>query len=245
MSIWPPPPDRLRPAPGPGYRRAVPVPQRAAPRRRAIRAGRLGPPRAAAGAPHLDQPPVRPGLGRARRGVGPRQVRRYLKRKGARYRRTAHSLWHKQDPAEAKRAAQVPDNLESRAAAGRLTLYYLDECGFAHAAGRQQMGPPGRAEARALRGPAGPTSQRPGGLLAPRRGWKSSRPSGPGSGTTCWPSCTRCRGRRCRGWWSWTTAAARRPPRTPGAARAGRWGLFLYFLPTYSPELNRVVALSP
>jgi putative transposase len=69
----------------------------------------------------------------AERGIelGPRQVRRYLKRMGARYRRTGQTLRHKQDPAKAERAGRVLANLKSKAAAGRLKLYYLDECGFA------------------------------------------------------------------------------------------------------------------
>lgn len=62
--------------------------------------------------------------------IGSRQVRRYLKRIGARYRRTASTLKHKQDPAKAERARRVLANLKARAAAGRLKLYYLDECGF-------------------------------------------------------------------------------------------------------------------
>jgi putative transposase len=69
----------------------------------------------------------------AGRGIdlGPRQVRRHLKRIKAGYRRTASTLKHKQDPAKAARAARVLANLKAKAAAGRLTLYYLDECGFA------------------------------------------------------------------------------------------------------------------
>jgi putative transposase len=68
----------------------------------------------------------------AERGVslGARQVRRHLKRLGAGYRRTAQTLKHKQDPAKAERAAKVLDNLRAKAAAGRLKLYFLDECGF-------------------------------------------------------------------------------------------------------------------
>ena len=68
----------------------------------------------------------------AERGIalGPRQVRRYLKRLKAGYRRTASTLKHKQDPAKAERAGRVLDNLKAKAAAGRLKLYYLDECGF-------------------------------------------------------------------------------------------------------------------
>src|SRR5262245_10016788 len=64
-------------------------------------------------------------------GIGARQVRRYLKRMGARYRRTGSTLRHKQDPAKAERAGRALRNLKARAAAGRLKLYYLDECGFA------------------------------------------------------------------------------------------------------------------
>jgi len=68
----------------------------------------------------------------AERGLtmGARQVRRHLKRIGAGYRRTASTLKHKQDPAKAERAGRVLDNLKAKAAAGRVALYYLDECGF-------------------------------------------------------------------------------------------------------------------
>jgi putative transposase len=63
--------------------------------------------------------------------IGPRQVRRHLKRMKAGYRRTASSLAHKQDPAKVARAEAVLDNLKAKARAGRLNLFYLDECGFA------------------------------------------------------------------------------------------------------------------
>lgn len=68
----------------------------------------------------------------AERGIamGARQVRRHLKRLGARYRRTAQTLKHKQDPVKAERAGRVLANLKAKAAAGELVLYYLDECGF-------------------------------------------------------------------------------------------------------------------
>src|SRR6516165_1232761 len=68
----------------------------------------------------------------AERGIvmGARQVRRHLKRLGAGYRRTAQTLKHKQDPAKAERAGRILENLKTKAAAGELALYYLDECGF-------------------------------------------------------------------------------------------------------------------
>ncbi|WZO97752.1 hypothetical protein EP7_004802 [Isosphaeraceae bacterium EP7] len=63
-------------------------------------------------------------------GLGPRQVRRSLKRMRAGYRRTASTLKHKQDPAKAERAGRVLANLMARAKAGSVVLYDLDECGF-------------------------------------------------------------------------------------------------------------------
>jgi transposase len=69
----------------------------------------------------------------AGRGIvlGPREVRRHLKRLKAGYRRTATTLKHKQDPAKAERAGRVLADLEAKAAGGGVKLYYLDECGFA------------------------------------------------------------------------------------------------------------------
>jgi putative transposase len=61
--------------------------------------------------------------------VGPRQVRRYLKRMKAGYRRTASSLAHEQGPAKVARAEAVLADLKAEAAAGELKLCYLDGCG--------------------------------------------------------------------------------------------------------------------
>lgn len=47
--------------------------------------------------------------------LGPRQVRRHLRRIKAGYRRTASSLKHKQDPAKAERAGRVLENLKAKA----------------------------------------------------------------------------------------------------------------------------------
>jgi transposase len=62
--------------------------------------------------------------------LGPRQLRRYLGYLRAGYRRTASTLKHKQNPAKAAHAAGVLRNLQQRAELGLLELYYLDECGF-------------------------------------------------------------------------------------------------------------------
>lgn len=63
--------------------------------------------------------------------LSPRQLRRYLRQLRAGYRRTASTLRHKQDPVKVQRAKQVLGNLQRRAEAGLLDLDYLDECGFA------------------------------------------------------------------------------------------------------------------
>jgi transposase len=62
--------------------------------------------------------------------LGNRQVRRYLKLLKAGYHRTASTLKHKQDPVKVEHATTVLDSLKKKAAAGRLKLYYLDESGF-------------------------------------------------------------------------------------------------------------------
>lgn len=62
--------------------------------------------------------------------LGARQIRRHLKRIQASYRRTVWTLKHKQDPVKVERAGHILNNLKAKAAAGDLTLYYLDECGF-------------------------------------------------------------------------------------------------------------------
>ena len=130
----------------------------------------------------------------AERGIalGPRQVRRHLKRLKAGYRRTASTLKHKQDPAKAERAGRVLANLKAKAAAGRAGAVLPRRVRLlADAAGRLQLVAAGAAEAGPLRGPAGAAGQRPGRLsplrpVAPAGG--RSRPSGPGTRTTCWAS---------------------------------------------------------
>jgi transposase len=63
--------------------------------------------------------------------IGPRQVRRYLRHLKAGYRRTASTVRHKQDPVKVARAEAVLANLRAKAEAGELELFYLDESGFA------------------------------------------------------------------------------------------------------------------
>lgn len=63
--------------------------------------------------------------------LSPRQLRRYLRQMSAGYRRTSSTVRHKQDPVKVAKAKGVLANLQQRAAAGLLDLDYLDECGFA------------------------------------------------------------------------------------------------------------------
>jgi len=60
-----------------------------------------------------------------------RQVRRHLRGLRSGYRRTASTVKHKQDPAKVKRAETVLGHLIDRAESGMMELFYLDECGFA------------------------------------------------------------------------------------------------------------------
>jgi transposase len=63
--------------------------------------------------------------------LGGRQVRRYLKLLKAGYRRTASTLEHKQDPPKVERVEATLASVKKKAAAGQLKLFYLDESGFA------------------------------------------------------------------------------------------------------------------
>jgi transposase len=59
-----------------------------------------------------------------------RQVRRYLKLLKAGYLRTASTLEHKQDRAKVERAEGTLGSARQKAEAGKLRLFYLDESGF-------------------------------------------------------------------------------------------------------------------
>jgi transposase len=176
--------------------------------------------------------------------LGPRQVRRYLRRLGAGYRRTAPTLKHKQDPARAARAGRVLANLKAKAAAGRLKLYYLDECGFSPTLptgsswtlpGRRQLvpyeAPQGRrVNALAAYRPYGRTPRLD--VFTAERTWNSHDLLG-FLGALPWSKRPRVvvldnaglhTGRIVR--------EARR--------RLARRGIYLYYLPPYSPELNEI-----
>ena len=182
----------------------------------------------------------------AGRGVamGPRQVRRHLKRLRARYRRTASTLKHKQDPAEADRAGRVLANLKAKATAGSIALYYLDECGFSPTlpAGYSWSLP---GERRFVRYEA-PQGRRVNALAA-------LRPFGRAPRLEVFTAE--------RTWDSYDLIAFLRAlPRSKAprvvvldnagfhasrVVRSARKGLadagiYLYFLPPYSPELNRI-----
>jgi putative transposase len=182
----------------------------------------------------------------ADRGIalGPRQVRRYLRRMGSRYRRTASTLKHKQDPAKAARAGRVLASLKARAAAGRLKLYFLDECGFSPTlpTGSSWTLPGERKlveyEAPQRRRVNAMAAYRPYGrsprleVFTAERTWNSYDLLG-FLGALPWSKAPRVivldnaglhTGRVVR--------EARR--------RLARGGIYLYFLPPYSPELNEI-----
>lgn len=182
----------------------------------------------------------------AERGVslGARQVRRHLKRLGAGYRRTASTLKHKQDPAKAERAGRVLGNLKAKAAAGDLVLYYLDECGFSPTLPISYSWTlPGRRKWTRYEAPQG---RRVNALAA-------YRPYGPSprlevfTAERTWDSYDLLGFLKALPW-------SKRPRvvvldnasiHTSQVVRRARHrlpaqGIYLYFLPPYSPDLNQV-----
>jgi putative transposase len=179
--------------------------------------------------------------------LGPRQVRRYLRRLNAGYRRTASTLDHKQDPKKVARAEQVLGGLTARAAAGRLRLFYLDESGFSPSlptgyswclpGQRKRVKyeyPQGRrVNALAVYEPLGPVpwlhaqpferTLTSDDLVAYLR----SLPPSPVPRVVVLDNASLHISK--------VTKAAR-----PGLAKLG---VFLYYLPPYSPELNRIEAV--
>ena len=182
----------------------------------------------------------------ATRGIelGPRQVRRYLKRMKAGYRRTASTLKHKQDPAKARRAGEVLANLKAKAAAGSIQLYYLDECGFSPTLPvGYSWSLPGQRKFIRYEAPQGRrvnalAAYRPFGrkprldVFTAERTWNSHDLIG-FLGALPWSKSPR------------VVVLDNASFHTSRGIRAARKGLadlriYLYFLPPYSPELNRI-----
>jgi putative transposase len=182
----------------------------------------------------------------AARGIdlGPRQVRRHLKRIKAGYRRTASTLKHKQDPAKAERAGKVLANLKAKAAAGSLVLYYLDECGFSPTLpvgytwtlpGQRKFiryeAPQGRrVNALAAYRPFGRSPRLD--VFTAERTWNSYDLLG-FLGALPWSKVPRVVVLDNAGFHTSKVMRAARK------GLAGR-GIYLYYLPPYSPELNRI-----
>ena len=182
----------------------------------------------------------------AARGIdlGPRQVRRYLKRMKAGYRRTAQTLKHKQDPAKAERAGEVLANLKAKAAGGSVVLYYLDECGPSPTLPvGYSWALPGRRKFIRYEAPQG---RRVNALAAYRPFGRSPRLDVFTAERT-WTSHDLIGFLKALPW--------SKAPRvvvldnasfhTSEVIRAARKGLadlktYLYFLPPYSPEMNRI-----
>ena len=176
--------------------------------------------------------------------LGARQVRRYLKRMGARYRRTGQTLRHKQDPTKAERAGRVLGNLKAKAAAGRLKLYYLDECGFAPTLPiGSSWTLPGERKLVEYEAPQGrrvnalaayrPYDRAPRlDVFTAERTWTSYDLLG-FLGALPWSRMPRV---------VVLDNAALHTGRVIRTARPGlvRRGIYLYFLPPYSPELNEI-----
>jgi transposase len=182
----------------------------------------------------------------ASRGValGPRQVRRHLKRMNAGYRRTAQTLKHKQDPAEAERAGKVLGNLKAKAAAGSIVLYYLDECGSAPTLPvGYSWALPGRRKFVRYEAPQG---RRVNALAAYRPFGRSPRLDVFTAERT-WDAHDLIGFLKALPWSKAPRVvvldnASIHTSKVIRRARKGLadLGIYLYFLPPYSPELNRI-----
>jgi hypothetical protein len=176
--------------------------------------------------------------------IGPRPVRRYLKRMKAGSRRTASSLAHKQDPAKVARAEVVLENLKAKAAAGELRLGYREECGFSPSLPISSSGclpgqrkrvpyeyPQGRrVNARARDQPYGPE---PGRDAASLERTLKSEDLLEYLGTLPIASAPRVVVLDNASLHISKAIKARRRERA-------RSGISLYYLPAYSPELNEI-----
>jgi transposase len=176
--------------------------------------------------------------------LGPREVRRHLKRIHAGYHRTAWTLKHKQDPVKAERAGRILDNLKAKAAAGDLTLYYLDECGFAPTLPvgyswslpkqrklvRYEAPQRRRVNAMAAYRPYGRTPRLE--VFTAERTWDSYDLLG---FLKALPWSSRPRVVVLDNASLHTSAVMRRARQVLSAS-----GIYLYYLPTYSPELNLI-----
>lgn len=182
----------------------------------------------------------------AERGIslGPRQVRRHLKRIQAGYRRTASTLKHKQDPAKAERAGRILNNLKAKAAAGQLVLDYLDECGFSptRPVGDRWSLPRQR---KLIRYEA-PQGRRVNALAAYRPDGRSPRLEVFTAERT-WDSYDLLGFLKALPWSKVPRVVVldNASIHTSKVIRQARHGLaasgiYLYFLPPYSPELNQV-----
>jgi putative transposase len=182
----------------------------------------------------------------AGRGIalGPRQTRRYLKRLKAGYRRTTSALRHEPGPAKAGRAGRVLDNLRRTAAAGRLKPSFLDEWGFSPTLPTAYSWTlPGQRKRVEYEAPQGrrvnaPAAYRPYGgpprleVFTAERTWDSYDLLGVLKASP-WAKVPRVVvPDNASPHTSKVVRAARRRPAAPG--------IYLHFLPPYSPELNEI-----
>jgi putative transposase len=177
-------------------------------------------------------------------GIGHRQTRRYLGLLKAGYRRTAQTVSHKQDPKKAQRAGRVLDSLKKSGGRPPETIRPRRVRLHPVPTGLLQLVPARPTQAGAVRVSAGPARQHPGDRRAVRQN--------PGAGR-----------RRLRADAHLDDLVAclreRLPPselprvvvldnagihtsKSVKAARPGLrdLGIYLYYLPAYSPELNRI-----
>ena len=178
-------------------------------------------------------------------GIGHRQTRRYLAVLKAGYRRTAQTVGHKQNPEKVRQAERVLASVKKKVAAGRLRLFYLDECGFSPSlpTGYSWCLPDRRKRVRYEY----PQGRRVNALA-------TYEPLAPTPGLDALPFVRTLTSDDLLGYLRDRLPAAAVPRvvvldnagiHTSKVVKAARpalakLGIYLYYLPAYSPELNRI-----
>jgi transposase len=174
-----------------------------------------------------------------------RQIRKYLRRMKARYRRTRASLRHRQDPLARQRARRQLGAYRALARKRRIRLFFFDECGFAPSqpTGRSWF-LPGQRRERSYESPQGKrvTALASYAPYGPRRHLRAEIVGKKVTSERVLQSIRRLPHSRHK---RTVVALDNAPVHRSQVAQKGfqalkAKGLKILFLPPYSPDLNRI-----